>query len=101
MVEGIHNLDLFDIDPMPTKIYDELNWVLGEARYSEQRGTTGGMTENTLAGPSNRMAPWTTVKDYDSEEKETWSKQISLALMEDIHPGYPYRENINNNDDLP
>jgi hypothetical protein len=25
MVEGIHNLDLFDIDPMPTKIYDELN----------------------------------------------------------------------------
>jgi hypothetical protein len=26
---------------------------------------------------------------------------MSLALMEDLHPGYPYRENIRENDDLP
>jgi hypothetical protein len=57
MVEEIRNMDLTDIDPTPTKIYDELNRVLGEARYSEQRGMTGGTTENTLAGPSNRLAP--------------------------------------------
>jgi hypothetical protein len=30
-VEEIRNLDLSDIDPTPTKIYDELNRVLGEA----------------------------------------------------------------------
>jgi hypothetical protein len=29
------------------------------------------------------------------------SKQTSLALTEDLHPGYPYRENLRENDDLP
>jgi hypothetical protein len=35
-VKEIHNMDLTGIDPTPTKIYDELNWVLREARYNEQ-----------------------------------------------------------------
>jgi hypothetical protein len=36
MVEEICNMDLSDIDPTPTKIYDELNRVLKEAQYNEQ-----------------------------------------------------------------
>jgi hypothetical protein len=93
-------MDLSNVDPSPTKIYDKLNRVLGEARYSEQWGTTRETMENALPGPSNWSAPWTMVEDDDSEEGRTWSKQTSLALTEDIHPGYPYRENINNNNDL-
>jgi hypothetical protein len=57
MIEEICNLDLSDIDPMPTKIYDELNRVLEEARYSEQRGITENTTESILAGPLNWAAP--------------------------------------------
>jgi hypothetical protein len=46
-VEEIHNLDLSDIDPTPpTKIYDELVRVLGEAHRDPAC--------NTSAGPSNR-----------------------------------------------
>jgi hypothetical protein len=30
-IEEIRNLDLSNVDPTPTKIYDELNHVLGEA----------------------------------------------------------------------
>jgi hypothetical protein len=42
-----------------------------------------------------------TVEDNDHKEGGTQSKQTSPALTEDIHPGYPYRENINNNNNLP
>jgi hypothetical protein len=59
------------------------------------------MSENILAGLSNRPPPRTTIEDNDPEEEEMQSKQTSPALTEDIHPGYPYRENINKNDDLP
>jgi hypothetical protein len=98
-VEEIRNMDLSNIDPTPTKIYNELNQVLREAWYSDQRETTGD--ENTLAGPSNQLASRTTVEDDDPEKGGTRSKQTSLALTEDLHPGYPYRENIKNNNDLP
>jgi hypothetical protein len=97
-VEEIRNLDLSDIDPVPTKIYDELNHVLGEARYFKHRS----VTENAEAGPSN-IRPQTMVED-DNEleyEEDPRSKQMSPALTENIHPGYPYRENIEDNDDLP
>jgi hypothetical protein len=44
-VEEIRNLDLSNIDPTPTKVYDELNHVLGEAYRSP--------AHNAKAGPSN------------------------------------------------
>jgi hypothetical protein len=49
-IEEIRNLDLFDINPTPTKIYDELNQVLGEAQNAKHRD----LTENADAGPSNQ-----------------------------------------------
>jgi hypothetical protein len=64
-IEEIRNLDLSNIDPTPTKIYDKLNRVLGEAQYSEQCGNT---TENALAGPSNQLGPHATV-EVDKEER--------------------------------
>jgi hypothetical protein len=48
-IKEIHNLDLSDINLTPTKIYNELNRVLGEARYVEHQS----VTENAEAGPSN------------------------------------------------
>jgi hypothetical protein len=45
----------------------------------------------------------TTVED-DNEleyEEDPRSKQMSPTRTENIHPGYPYRENIGDNDDLP
>jgi hypothetical protein len=58
-VEEIRNMDLSDIDP--TKIYNELNRVMGEARRNP--------THNAEAGPSN-APPWTTVEDDDELEYE-------------------------------
>jgi hypothetical protein len=91
-VEELHNLDLSGIDPTPPKkIYDELVRILGEAHQNP--------TRNAPAGPSNQQA-----KEEDGElkyEEEPRSKQTSLALTENIHPGYPYRENLGENDNLP
>jgi hypothetical protein len=70
--------------------------MLREAWYDEHRGAT----ENALAGPLNRT-PWTTVENDKPEDDEPWSKQMSLALTEDLHPGYSYRENLGDNEDLP
>jgi hypothetical protein len=95
-VEEICNLDLSDINPMPTKIYDKLNQVLGEARYAEHRS----MTENAEVGPSNTR-PRTTIEDDDSEDENLRSKQTSPAITKNLHPRYPYRENIRDNDNLP
>jgi hypothetical protein len=56
-IEEIRNMDLSEIDPTPMKIYDELVHVLGEARNSEQQGTTNDTTENAAAGPSTQPPP--------------------------------------------
>jgi hypothetical protein len=92
-VEELCNLDLFSVDPTPPKkIYDELVHVLGEAHRDPAR--------NASVGPSNQQAE---EKDNDElkYEEDPRSKQTSPALAEDIHPGYPYRENLGENDDLP
>jgi hypothetical protein len=90
-VEEIRNLNLSDVNPTPpNKIYDELVHVLGEAHQNPDR--------NTSPGPSN-VQPQTTVESDKSSEDDEQSKQMSPA--EDIHPGYPYRENLGENDDLP
>jgi hypothetical protein len=100
-VEKICNLDLSDIDPTSTKIYDELNHVLGEAYRNPTRNAIPGPS-NTEAEPSNTQ-PHTTVENDDEleYEEDPRSKQTSPALTEDIHPRYPYRENIRDNDNLP
>jgi hypothetical protein len=92
-IEEIRNLDLSNVDPTPLKkIYDELVHVLGEAHRDPAC--------NASAGPSNRQ-PKTIVEDELEHEEDPRSKQTSPALTEDLHPGYPYRENLGENDDLP
>jgi hypothetical protein len=92
-IEEIRNLDLSDVDPTPpNKIYNELVCVLGEARQNPDR--------NMSPGPSN-VHPRTTVESDKSSEDDARSKQTSPAPTEDVHPGYPYRENLGENDDLP
>jgi hypothetical protein len=91
-IEEIRNLDLSNVDPTPPKkIYDELVCVLEEAHQSP--------TRNASPGPSN-IQPRTTVESNESSDDCERSKQTSPALTEDIHPGYPYRENLGENDDL-
>jgi hypothetical protein len=92
-IEEIRNLDLSDVDPTPpNKIYDELVCVLGEAHRNPDR--------NASPGPSN-VRPRTTVESNKSSEGDEWSKQMSPTPTKDIHPGYPYRENLGENNDLP
>jgi hypothetical protein len=48
------------------------------------------------------VPPHTTVEDKEElEYEDPRSKQMSPTLTENIHPGYLYRENIGDNDDLP
>jgi hypothetical protein len=63
--------------------------VLGEAHQNPSR--------NASSGPSN-IRPQTTVESDKSSDNDERSKQTS---PEDIHPGYPYRENLGENDNLP
>jgi hypothetical protein len=92
-IEELRNLDLSDVDPTPPKkIYDELVRVLGEAHRDPAR--------NASAGPSNQQ-PRTTVEDEVKCEEDPRSKQTSPTLTIDLHPGYPYRENLQENNDLP
>jgi hypothetical protein len=92
-IEEICNLDLSDINPTPpNKIYDELVRVLGEAHRNP--------TRNASLGPLN-VRPRMTVKSKELSNNDVQSKQTSPALTEDIHPRYPYRENLGENDDLP
>jgi hypothetical protein len=37
----------------------------------------------------------------DGSEEEIPNNPILPTHTEELHPGYPYRENVNNNDDLP
>jgi hypothetical protein len=92
-IEEICNLDLSDVDPTPpNKIYDKLVCVLGEAHQNPNR--------NASPGPSN-VRPRTTVESNKSSKDDVRSKQASPTITEDIRPGYPYRENLGENDDLP
>jgi hypothetical protein len=64
------------------------------------------LVEEILVGPSNppilAVTPegeelWQTLQERTSHR----SNQMSPTNMEDLHPRYPYRENIINNNDLP
>jgi hypothetical protein len=91
-VKELRNLDLSGLNPTPPKkIYDELVRVLGEAHQDPAC--------NASVGPSNQQAE---KKDDELEyEEDPRSKQTSPALTKNIHPKYPYRENLGENDDLP
>jgi hypothetical protein len=91
-IEEIRNLDLSNIDPMPPKkIYDELVRVLEEAHRSP--------TRNASPGPSN-VRPQTTIESDKSSDDDDKSGQMSPNTTIDLHPRYPYRDNLGANDDL-
>jgi hypothetical protein len=89
------NLDIFALGSD-----NALTLLLKAARYDKNCKQEGREKEEPVAGPANQPPPQTTVEDVGSKE-DVRSKQTSLALTEELHPGYPYRENINNNEDLP
>jgi hypothetical protein len=102
-IEELHNMDLSGVDP-EKKIYDKLVRVLGDAYNDPAHDVEAARNaEANQAGPSTMPPPPTTVED-DNEleyEEDPRSHQMSPALTKNIHPGYPYRENIGDNDDLP
>jgi hypothetical protein len=106
-VEELHNMDLSRIN-LEKKIYDELLRVLDKT-YNDPtydvktaRNAKAGPS-NPIEGPTNAPPPPSTVKDNEEleYEEDPRSKQTSPTGTEDIHPGYPYRENIGDNEDLP
>jgi hypothetical protein len=102
-IEELRNMDLSGVDP-EKKVYDELVRVLEEAYRDPTRNVEAARNaEAAQARPSSMPPPPTTVEDNDEleYEEDPQSKQTSPALTENIHPGYPYRENIGDNNDLP
>jgi hypothetical protein len=93
-------MDKLDVDIFAPGSDNALTLLLEGVCYDKYYEQKDKEKEEPLAGPSNQPWPQTTVEDVESE-KEIRSKQTSLALTDDLHPGYPYRENVNNNDDLP
>jgi hypothetical protein len=64
------------------------------------------LVEEILAGPSNLSVLTATpegeeIRRIIQERANYQDNQTSPTNMEDLHPRYPYRENIDNNDDLP
>jgi hypothetical protein len=105
-VEELRNMDFSSVDP-EKKIYDELLRVMDETYNDPTHDIEAA--RNAEAGPSNPIEgpvnkpPSVTVKEVDELEYEEppRANQTSPALTENLHPGYPYRENIGDNDDLP
>jgi hypothetical protein len=105
-VEELCNMDFSSVDPKK-KIYDELLRVMNETYYDPTRDIKAA--RNAEAGPSNPIEgptnepPSVTAEDVEElkYEEPPRSNQTSPALTENLHPGYPYRENIGDNDDLP
>jgi hypothetical protein len=99
-------MDFSSVDP-EKKIYDELLRVMDETYNDPDRDIEAA--RNADAGPSNPIEgpvnkpPSVTAEEVDELEYEEppRSNQTSPALTENLHPGYPYRENIGDNDDLP
>jgi hypothetical protein len=105
-VKELRNMDFFSVDP-EKKIYDELLRVMDKtyndpARDIEAARNAEAGPSNPIEGPVNKP-PSVTVEDVEELEYEEppRSNQTSPALTENLHPGYPYRENIGDNDDLP
>jgi hypothetical protein len=99
-------MDLSGVD-LEKKIYNELLRVMDEAYNDPARDVEAAQNakagpSNAIEGPTNAPPPVTVedVKELEYEE-DPRSKQTLPTQTEDIHPGYPYRENIGDNEDLP
>jgi hypothetical protein len=105
-VKELRNMDFSSVDP-EKKIYDELLRVMDET-YNDPACDVEA-AHNAEAGPSNPIEgpinkpPSVTTEDVEELEYEEppQSNQMSPTRTEGIHPGYPYRENIGDNKDLP
>jgi hypothetical protein len=105
-VEELRNMDFSSVD-LEKKIYDELLHVMDEtynhpAWDIEAARNADAGPSNPIEGPVNKP-PSVTAEEVEELEYEEppRSDQTSPALTENLHPGYPYRENIGDNDDLP
>jgi hypothetical protein len=119
--ETLNRLDTSHIDPSAPGSDDALTLLLEGAAYAQQEASrrnpnqiplpmlspTGlKVIEEILGGPSNPPILATTSKGEELRQAlleglEPRSNQPSPATTKDLHPGYPYRENIDNNEDLP
>jgi hypothetical protein len=119
--QALNQLNTSHIDPSAPGSNDALTLLLEGEAYAQQEANERDpnqdplsmstpirlkMVEEILAGPSNPP-----ILAATSEGEGLWrilqegsshrSNQTLPTNTEDLHPGYPYRENINNNDDLP
>jgi hypothetical protein len=105
-IEELRNMDFSSVDP-EKKIYNKLLRIMDETYNNPTRNVEAA--RNAEAGPSNPIEgpinkpPSITAEDVEELEYEEppQSNQTSSALTKSLHPGYPYRENIGDNDDLP
>jgi hypothetical protein len=104
-IEELRNMDFSSVDP-GKKIYNELLRVMDEmyndpTRDIEAARAAEAGPSNAIEGPTNAPIP-ITVEEVDKLEYEEppRSEQLSPTQTKNIHPGYPYRENIGDNKDL-
>jgi hypothetical protein len=105
-VEELCNMDFSSID-LEKKVYDELLRIMDETyndptRDVEVARAAKAGPSNPIEGPTNAPIP-VTVEEVEElkYEQDPRSRQTSPTRTEDLHPGYPYRENIRDNEDLP
>jgi hypothetical protein len=105
-VEELRNMNFSSVDP-EKKIYDELLHIIDETYNDPTRDIEAARTaeagpSNAIEGPTNAPIP-VMAEEVDELEYEEppRSEQPSPTRTENIHPGYPYRENIGDNEDLP
>jgi hypothetical protein len=105
-IEELRNMDFSSVDP-EKKVYDELLRVMDEmynhpAWDIEAARNADAGPSNPIEGPINKP-PSVTAEEVEELEYEEppRSDQVSPALTDILHPGYPYRENIGDNNDLP
>jgi hypothetical protein len=105
-VEELRNMDFSSVEP-EKKIYDELLRVMDETYNHPDRDVEVARIADAgpwdpIEGPVNKPESVTAEEVDELEYEEPLrSNQTSPALTENLHPGYPYRENTGDNDDLP
>jgi hypothetical protein len=117
--ETLNNLDTFHIDSSAPGSDDVLTILLEATAYEQQEESRRNgnplpmltliglqFTEEILSGLSNPPVLANTPEGEELQQiiqarADYRENQVPSANTEDLHPGYPYRENINNNDDLP
>jgi hypothetical protein len=121
MREAHFQLDTSHVDPGVPESDDMLTLLLEAVAYEQQeaheRDHSRGplpmstlirlqITEEILAGPSKLPILAATIEGEElwrivQERANYRNNQTSLTNTKDLHLGYPYQENIDNNKDLP